>query len=104
MAAIEVGVEQAQPMSLTLDLVDRGGAGEDQYLVGDLGRGYPDLLPRQHIVIAAAVRPDLDGGGVAPRIRPGHGKARLVLAGDQRWEHAAFLLLGPKHDHRLQPE
>ena len=104
MAAIEVGVEQAQPMGLALNLVERGGAGQDQDLVGDLGRGYPDLLPRQHIVIAAAIGPDLDGGGVEPGIRLGHGKASLVLAGDQRRQHAAFLLLGPEHDHRLEPE
>ena len=45
MAPIQVGVEQAQPMGLALDLVERRGAGEDQYLVGDLRRGYPDLLP-----------------------------------------------------------
>src|SRR6188472_3746304 len=83
MATIEIRVEQAQSMGLALDLLERRGAGEDQYLVGDLRRGYPDLLPRQDIAIAAAVGPDLDGGGVESGIRLGHGKTSLVLAGDQ---------------------
>src|SRR6476619_1754324 len=104
MAAIEIRVKQAQPMGLALDLIERRGAGEDQYLVGDLRRGYPDLLPRQDIAIAAAIGPDLDGGGVEPGIRLGHGKTSLVLASDQRRQHATFLLLGPEYDHRLEPE
>ena len=104
MAAVEIGVEQAQPMGLSRDLVERGGAGQDQHLVGDLGGGNPDFLPRQNVVIAAAVGAHLDGGGVEPGVGLGHGKTGLVLAGDQRRQHAALLLLGPEHDHRLETE
>ncbi len=47
---------------------------------------------------------DLDRGGVQPGVGLGHGKTCLVLARDQRRQHAALLLLGPEHDHRLETE
>ena len=43
-AAIDLGVEQAQPLGLALDLLERRGAGKDEDLVRDLRGRNPDFL------------------------------------------------------------
>ena len=55
-------------------------------------------------MIAAAVCPHLDGRGVETGIGLGHGEACLVLARDQRRQHALLLLAGTENDHRLEAE
>ena len=55
-------------------------------------------------MIAAPFRAHLEVGRVEPRVRLGDREACLVLAGDQRRQHAALLLVGPEHNDRLQSE
>src|SRR5262249_61145459 len=62
-AAVEIRVEQAQPLGLAIDPLERRGASKDEDLVGDLRGGYPDFLTREHVVVAAALGADLYGRG-----------------------------------------
>ena len=55
-------------------------------------------------MIAAAVRPNLDGRGVETGVGLGDGEACLVLARDQRRQHALLLLAVAESDHRLKAE
>ena len=102
--AIEIGVEQAQPLGLALDAVERRGAGEDENLVRDLRGGNPDLLARQQIVIAAPLGAHLDGRGIETGVGLGHGEAGFVVAGNQRRKHAPLLFVRSEHDDRLEAE
>ncbi len=63
-----------------------------------------NLLAGQQVVIAAALGAHLDRRGIEPGIGLGHGEARLVLAGDQRRQHAALLFVRAEHHDRLQAE
>jgi hypothetical protein len=56
----------------------------------------------EKVVVAAALGAHLDRSGVEPSVGLGHREAGLVLAGDQRRQHAALLLVGAQRDHRLQ--
>ena len=56
-AAVEVGVEQAQAVGAARDLLERRGAREDQHLVRDLRGRNPDLLARQDVVRRRRARP-----------------------------------------------
>ena len=60
--------------------------------------------PRQNVVSPRRSARTLMRGGVEPGVGLGHGEAGLVLAGDQRRQHAALLLLGAEHDDRVQAE
>ncbi len=55
-------------------------------------------------MIAAALGAHLERRGVEPGVGLGHGEAGLVLARDQRRQHAALLLLGAEHDDGMQAE
>ncbi len=102
--AVEVGVEEAEALGLARHLLQGRGPRQDQGLIGDLGGRDPDLLPGDDVVLAALVGAQLDLRGVEAGVGLGHRKAGLVLAADQRRQHAVLLLLRAEDDDRLQPE
>ena len=101
---VEIRIKNREPLGPALYRVERSGAGEHQHLVCDLRCRDPDFLPRKDVIIPFPVRAQLDRGGIETCIGFGHGKAGLVLAGNQRRQHAAFLLIAAKKDDRLQAE
>ena len=62
------------------------------------------LRPGQHIMVAAALRAGLEPRRVEPGIGLGHRKTGLFVAGDQRRQKTALLLVGAEDDDRMQPE
>ena len=84
--------------------LDRRGAREDQHLVGDLRGGNPDLGAVDDVNVAAALGAGLQLCGFEAGIRLGHREAGFFLAGDDRRQHAALLLLGAVNDDRIEAE
>ena len=103
-AAVEVGVEQAQAFGAARDVIKRRGARQDQHLARDLRGRNPDFLPGQQIVVALAHRLGLELERVEADVRLGDRKAGLVLARDQRRQHALLLLVAAEHHDRIEPE
>ncbi len=103
-AAVEVGIEQGHAERGPRRLLDRGGARQDQHLLGDLGSRNPDLAPGQHVKVAATLGPGLQPGRVEPGIGLGHRKAGFFVAGDQGRQKPALLLIAAEHDDRVQAE
>ena len=91
-------------MAAALHLIERRGARQQQYLVGDLRGGGPDLGAVDDVAIAAAIGTRGDLGGVEAGVGLRDAKARLVLAGDDRGQHAALLCVGAEHHHRVEAE
>ncbi len=102
--AIEVRVEQAEPVGRTFHLIERCGARQKQHLLRDLGRGNPDLLAIDDVFVALPLRPGLQLRGVEPGVRLGDGEAGLFPAVDDRRQHAAALRVVAEHHHRVEPE
>ena len=101
LATVQVGVEQAQAFG-ALAFFQRLGARQQQNLAGHLRGGDEHLLPMHHIVRALAPGKTLQLEGVQPGVGLGHGKAGLVLASDQRRQHALLLRVAAEHHHRMQ--
>ncbi len=104
LGAVKVGIEQRQPLGLALDLVDRRGAGQQQHLVGHLGRRDPDLLAIDQIAAVLALGPGLERRGVEAGIGLGDGEAGLVAATYDPGDKALLLFLGAEQDHGLEPK
>jgi hypothetical protein len=102
--SIEIGIEQAEAAGRVLHLFQRRGPRQQQYLVGDLSGGDPDLLAVDDVVVALPLRAGLQLRGIQPRVRFGDGKAGFFGAGDDRRQHPAALLVGAEHHHRVEPE
>ena len=103
-ASVEIGVEQAHPERGARRLLDRRGARQDQHLLGDLRGRDPDLAPGQQVMVAAAQGLGLEAGRVESGIGLGHGKAGLLVPGDQGRQKPALLLVGAEDDDRMQSE
>ena len=103
-AAVERGIEQAQARGRLASFGDRRGARENQHFVRDLRRGNPDLGAVHDVNIAAAFRRRLQLRGFEAGIRLGHREAGFLLAGGDRRQHAALLLLGAVNDDRIETE
>jgi hypothetical protein len=72
--------------------------------VGYLGRGDPDLLATDNIAITFPLRLGLDLCRVEANVRLGDCETSLLLAPDERRQHARLLLRRAEDDDRLQPE
>src|SRR6188472_3005319 len=102
--AVQIGVEKREPLGAAFELIDRRSAREHQHLVCDLRGRYPDFLPGKDVVIVFAGGAQLDRRGLEPCVRLSDGKTGLVFSGNQRRQHAPFLLIAAENDDRLQPE
>ena len=103
-AAVERGEEQRQAIGRPAPALDRRAAGQDQHLVGDLRCGDPDFRAGDDITVAAAFGASLQLGGFQAGIRFRHCKARLLLAGDDRRQHAPLLFFAAVNHDRIEPE
>ena len=103
-AAVEVGVEQAQAFGAARDLIERRGAGKDEHLARDLRGRNPDLLTRNNVALAVACRLCFQLERVEPDVRLGDGEASLVPACHQRRQHPLLLLVAAEHHDRVQSE
>lgn len=106
--AVEVRVEQAEALAGLGDFVQRRRARQDQDLLRHLRGRDPDLLSAQEVVLSSA-RGVFDGSRlelqrVETRVGLGDAEACSMLTGDQRHQHATFLLVGPELPHGLEPE
>jgi hypothetical protein len=102
--AVEPRVEQAQSVGLARHGIERRRTREDERPVGDLGGRNPDLLAADDIGVAAALGPGLELRRVEAGVGLGHGEAGLLLAADQRRQHARLLLLRSEHHDGVEPE
>ncbi len=103
-APVEIGVEQAQALGRLIDLLQRGRACQQQHLVGDLGGRDPHLGAVDDVAVAPPHRAGFQLRRVEAGIGLGDREAGLLLAGDERGQHAALLCLGAEHHHRVQSE
>ena len=93
-ALAQVDQEHRQPVRLALDLVERGGARQQQHQVGMQRAGGPDLLPVHDEVVALADGARLEAGRVRPGRRLGHAeRLHPDLAGGDAGKVAPLLLL-----------
>ena len=104
LGAVEVGVEQRQPVGRLPALVLGRGAGDQQHLVGDRRRGGEGLLAVHDVAVAVALGLGVERGGVEAGIGLGDGEAALDLALDDVGQDALLLLLGAEHHDRVGPE
>ena len=102
--AVEIGVEQAEPVGRLLHLVQRRGARQQQDLLRDLRGRNPDLLPVDDIAIVLRHRAGLELRGVESGVRFGDGETGLLAALDHRRQHPLALLLGAEHHDRIEAE
>ena len=102
--AVEVGVEQRQPVGGVPALVLGRGPRDQQHFVGDLRRGGPGLLAVHDITVAVALGLGLQRRGVEAGVGLGDGEAALHLAGYDVGKNALLLLLGTEHHDRIGPE
>ena len=104
LAAVQVGVKQAQAMRRRGDFFDRCGACQQQYLVRHLRRGNPDFLAIDYIMVALAHRHGFELERVQAGVGLGHTEASLRFAIDDGWQPAALLLVTSMHHHGMQAE
>ena len=104
LAAVQVGVEQAQAVLGVLHVFQAGGAGQQQDFVRHLGGGNPDFLALDHVVIAPAFGKGFELERVQAGVGLGHAKAGLHLAADDGGQPALLLRLRAIHHHRVQAE
>ena len=102
--AVKGGVEKAQAFRTVGHLLDGCGASQDEHFVCNLGRGGPDLLSTDDVMISFSDCLGFQAQRVEAGIGFRHGKARLVLPSNQRRQHALLLLSVTKHHDRVQPE
>src|SRR5690606_23710011 len=70
-----------------------GGPRGQEHEVTVTGEGAPHLLSGQHEVVPVAFRPQLDAGGIGPRLRLAQAEAELLFARDDLRQVRPFLLL-----------
>jgi hypothetical protein len=80
------------------------GAGQDQHLVGNLCLADPDFRAIDDIAVATAFGPCLQLRRFQAGVWLGDREAGLLLAGNDRRQHAALLLVGAVHHDRIKPE
>src|SRR5581483_4649235 len=102
LVAVEIAVEQAEPVGWAAHLLQRRGARQQQDFFGDLRGRNPDLLAVDDIAVALAHRARFQLRGVQPGVWLRHRKAGALLTFDNTGQHAPALLLGPKYDHRIE--
>ena len=102
--SVELSVEETEAVTLVLDLVERGRTREDKDLVGHLGGRDPDLLATDNIAITFSLHFVFDLRSVEANLRLRNCKTGLLLAPDDRRQHARLLLRRAEDDDRLQPD
>ena len=103
-AAVEFGVEQAEAVCAFFDMFDRGGAGEEEHALGDLGGADPDFLAVGDVAVAVFFGAGFEVGGVEAGVGFGDGEAGFFAPGDEGGEEAAFLFVGAVDDDGLEAE
>ena len=103
-AAVEIGIEKAQPVGRALHFIQRGGARQQQNLFGHLRGRDPDLLAVDDIFVAGPRRAGLQLCGIETGIGLGDGKAGPFRTRDDPRQHAPALLWRAEHHHRIEPE
>ena len=104
MGAVEVRVEQRQPVRGPGALLDRRGAREQHDLLRDLRRAGPHLAAVHDVAVAVADRAGRQARGVEAGVGLGHAEAGAHLAANQRRQHPLLLLRRAVHDDRMRAE
>ena len=92
--AVEVDVEQADPVGGLGGLGARRGAGDDQHLGRPLRHGRPHLPSTDYVAVVGADRAGGQAGGVEAGVGLGDPETHPVLPGNQPRDQPHLLVMG----------